>query len=206
LIPIIWLTIPKYRRVIFTAFLPLFFLTNLFRLSTDMINNHKLINFFLLFLAVETGIFVSHFLKRWWSFLPGIIHYCFVLTFSGFIDFFPDLKRSPQDLFQIFPTMKLPLGLISTLPKIVFSLPPIISIILPVIAGRKLFLDYGYFNWSMGYQEEARRRFVKSVFSSELTLDAVCQTLFQYGIDYVAISPGQGEVSENDPASMLLLI
>jgi hypothetical protein len=73
------------------------------------------------------------------------------------------------------------------------------------LAGRYLFLDYGYFNWSLGYDEAKRRHFVRALFDQTLTHATACRQLAYYGLDYLLLSPGKGEVSTLDPHDLPLL-
>jgi hypothetical protein len=202
--PVLWFILPRQRRVILTAFLPLFAITNLFRLSTDMINNHKLINFLLLYLAIETGIFLARFFRRWWTVVPGLL-LLISLTFSGFIDFFPILndRRGPHPDVKNHETAA---WINSNTPRDSIFLTTHYLYHPASLAGRKIFLDYGYFNWSMGYDETLRRRFVREFFAHDLSLTQACHNLRQFNLDYIIISPGQGEVGDNDPHEHPILL
>ena len=67
------------------------------------------------------------------------------------------------------------------------------------LAGRKTFEDYGYFNWSMGYNDSLRRQQLNYLFSPVLPLTAVCRYLKENHINYVLISPGKGDLGSIDP-------
>jgi hypothetical protein len=169
-----------------------------------MINNHKLINFFLLYMSVETGIFLSHLIKRWYTVLPGL-GLLLLLTLSGIIDFFPIVndRRGP---FPDIPHHETATWIMNHTPKNSIFLTTHYLYHPASLAGRKIFLDYGYFNWSMGYQETGRRRFVKEFFNHQYSSHQACSYLTNYNLDYIIISPGQGEVGEVNPHEHPLLL
>lgn len=203
LFPIIWLRTPKDRRVILSAFLSLFILANTFRLSTDMINNHKLVNFFWLMLSVETAIFLGHIFRRWYS-IPLALILTFFLTFSGIIDFFP-IYNDPPGPYPDVPHNETASWIVNHTPKNSVFITTYYFYHPASLAGRKIFLDYGYFNWSLGYNEGERRLFARNLFDSKLTREAACQKLNSYKINYLILSPGKGEVGDADTRTASIL-
>ncbi len=197
LIPLLWLIMPKDRRVVFTGFITLFILANLYNFSTDRINNHKLINFFWIYTAIETALFLNKGLRRWWSLAPALV-LLFFLTFSGIIDIFPiinDAHGNNPDVDNI----PVAVWIRDTTPPQSVFLTTHYFYHPASIAGRKIYLDYGYFNWSMGYPDGERRHKLPYLFSSTLPLPSVCHLLEQEGLDYVMISPGRGDLGTLEP-------
>lgn len=177
---------------------------NLFQLSTDMINNHKLINFFQLGFAIVLGV---HFSRLWHrSLVLKILVVCLIvpLTLSGVMDasaiihdrqsFLPDpaysyfgqwlLEETPPD--SVFITTQ-------------YLYNPVL------LMGRKTYLDYGYFAWSMGYQDKVRREKLPEVFSPTIDEDEWCQLVKEEKIDYIYISEGKGDLSIDPRNSWLVL-
>ena len=198
LIPIMLIVIKPPQRRFLAAFFPLFLLANVVRLSPDMINNHKLINFFMIGVVIITSGFLAwlwrrHFLGKLLAPLLFVL-----LIFSGIIDFFPiyndnlgelpDVGRRPEALWITAHTDPASVFITTTY----FYNPA-------SLAGRKTFVDYGYFNWSMGYNDQPRRQLVQAIFASDTPISTACSLLYANRLNYLLIAPGKGEVSDEDP-------
>ena len=181
----------------------LFVIANLFQLSTDMINNHKLINFFQLGMAVSLGVLFS----RLWS--QSLIAKLFVillvplLTLSGVIDasaiihdrqaMLPDAVGSELGEWIIKNTAA---DSVFVTSQYIYN---------PVsLVGRKTYLDYGYFAWSMGYQDRPRRENLIKMFADEIDQKSWCDLMNQERIDYVFLSAGNGDL-EFEPRNSWLV-
>ena len=196
--PLLFLWLKKPGRVFLIALLPLFLLANLFRLSPDMINNHKLFNFFLLGLVITSSGYLHFLLKQ--SLLTALptLGLIFCLSFSGWVDFFPIVNDSFLEItdLPLNPTAAWILN--HTPPQSVFLTTSYLYNPASV-AGRKTFEDYGYFNWSMGYNDSNRRQQLAYLFSPNLPLASVCRYLSANQIDYVLLSPGLGDLGALNP-------
>lgn len=181
----------------------LLLVTNLWQLSPDMINNHKLVNFALILLAIVTSVWLVNmwrglsiletlhiaWLSRVIIFLKcSLVGLLFLLIFGGIVDFFPinnDHKLFLAD-WQKVPVAKWLKE--NTSPD---------SVILPTeffyhpasLAGRKIFLDYGYFAWSLGYADRERRDVLPLLFGQFTSHAQWCGVTRAQGIDYVVIGP-----------------
>lgn len=196
-----WLDRPG-RSVLLAAFF-IFLFANLVRLSPDIINNHKLVNFFVL---VES-IYISGWLVSLWTRRRGYrflsVVFLFSLTLSGFIDFFPivndtsisilDIKKNPASFWIAENT-----------PKTAVFLTTAYMYNPASLAGRKTFLDYGYFNWSMGYDEHSRREALPQIFAPDTTAPALCRLLQDFKIDYVYLESGHGDLADYSPQTSFL--
>jgi hypothetical protein len=204
LIPILLVWLKRPGKIFLLSLLPLFILANLFRLSPDMINNHKLVNFFLIGLTILTAGFIQKLWRK--SLLTAIIAICLMigLTYSGIIDFFPIYNDYYSELPDIPRAVTATWIRDHTPPKSVFLTTTYLYN--PAsLAGRKTFEDYGYFNWSMGYNDSVRREELSYLFSHELPRASICRHLIDNRIDYVIISPGRGDLGILDPQQSTLV-
>ncbi|MFZ5437523.1 MAG: hypothetical protein ACOZAK_00505 [Patescibacteria group bacterium] len=181
----------KKIRTIYLSGLIVFILSFLFRFSPDIINNHKFINIFLLILNISVaGLLVSAFQKQ--SFIKKIgVSLVFIgLTFSGLVDLFPvlndtlvvkkDYQQTEFGNWIVNNTAKNSVFLVNSYLYNPASL-----------AGRKLYLDYGYFAWSMGYADRERRNIQQQIFSAAITMPEWCELMKTEKIDYLALDMGE---------------
>ncbi len=181
-----WLLLPalliwsllKKQWWLWTA-LPFFVIANLFRFSADMINNHKLITFFSIAIQITTAGFLVSLIKKHKAFIPVGFIVVMSLTFSGFLDMFPvindydgeitDWKQSPMQQW-IYS---------NTDPKAQF-LTASYMYSPASLAGRYLYLDYGYHAWSMGYNDSQKRRNLTALWSRQPDVELWCSLLMQF--------------------------
>jgi hypothetical protein len=191
LLPIIFVFAKPKIRWFFLPFIGFFVLANVFQLSTDMINNHKLINY----VTIGGNIVVAGtFLVLWrkhWSLKPLIIALTLLITASGIADIFPVINNHflyqadyPQSETQQWIKKNTPPNVVFLSNEFIFNPASIV--------GRKLFIDYGYFNWSMGYPDGERRELLKSFFSADIFKSDLCNLLVENNIRYVHISNVHG--------------
>lgn len=173
----------------------LFIIANTLQLSPDIINNHKLINFFIIILniAIAKIIFDLFKFKKTKNKVIQIIKNIAVIfllitmTFSGFLDFFPifndnfikinDYHNSHIATYLKNQTRKNSIFLTTNQLYNPASL-----------VGRKIFIDYGYYSWSYGYQTQKRQEVIKKIFN-ENSKEALCLQILNNQIDYLLISP-----------------
>ena len=164
-----------------------FLLAYLFRFSPDIINNHKFITIFLLVLnIVVAGLLVNIFQKKSLLKKLGITIVFIGLTLSGVIDLFPVLNDSlivkkdyQQTQFGNWVKQNTEQDSVFLVNSYLYNPAS--------LAGRKLYLDYGYFAWSMGYPDHQRRSLQEKIFASDITISDWCQLMSQEGIDYLAL-------------------
>jgi hypothetical protein len=202
--PVLLITNKRPGRSILLSAGSLFLAANLFQFSPDMINNHKLINFFL----IITSIFTAGFLVKLWQkgklLYPVVVVLVVSLTFSGFIDFFPIVNDRSLALVDI-PANEVATWIYHSTPQTSVFLTTEYLYNPASLAGRKTYLDYGYFNWSLGYQEAHRRQLLPQFFSSETDPSFVCQLLTNEAIDYILISPGAASIPDVDPTNSAVM-
>lgn len=191
LIPLGLILAPRTaRNILLPPLLGLFIIPNLFRLSPDMINNHKFFNFFLIVGNIFSAYALVFLTKRLRSFI-GVLAYLFIgllvvlSTLSGVIDFFPilnDYKGSIPDRsadVRFFATQTKPGDVVAN--STWFYHPA-------SIAGRTIYSGYTYFTWSYGYDQGGRERSLESIYRASDQLE-LCQRLRGSRIAYVELNP-----------------
>lgn len=194
LLPVLFVWEILRKKPVSLLFFPLFLIANVFRLSPDMINNHKLINFFWLGLILGYVGLIQQLWKQGLVAKGLVLLLVLSMTFSGFIDFFPIVNDYSLTL-EDYRSQRVSAWVEEhTLAKSVFLTTEYLYH--PVLlVGRRTYLDYGYFNWSLGYDESYRRSQIARFFSKE-SKETICQLLQAESIDYVSISlrPDLGHV------------
>lgn len=193
LIPLGLMLAPRTaRNILLPPLLGIFIIPNLFRLSPDMINNHKFFNFFLILGNMFSAYALVILAKRLRSFI-GVLAYLFIgllvvlSTLSGIIDFFPilnDSKGSIPDLTvnpdaHFFATQTQPGDVVAN--STWFYHPA-------SLAGRAMYSGYTYFTWSYGYDQGGRERTLESVYRAP-DQTQLCQNLQGTRIAYVELNP-----------------
>jgi hypothetical protein len=190
---LIWAVIKK-QWWIWTA-LPFFVIANLFRFSADMINNHKLITFFIIALQITTAGFLVSLVKQHKVFLIIIVPLLVGLTSSGIIDVFPitndydgeisDWKKSPMQQWIKNNTQPQAQFLTASYMYSPASL-----------VGRYLYLDYGYHAWSMGYSDSQKRRNLEVLWAQSPNHESWCTLLHREKIDAILVGPGENNTED----------
>lgn len=178
LIPIGFVIAPRsVRKIVFIPTL-LFIISNLYRFSPDMINNHKFINFVLIIGSMFSAYVISRY-KLLLILVP-------LLILGGVVDIFPvindnygnipDWQTNPDAAYFVNHTPRKAVVLNSNW----FFNPA-------SIAGRKIFNGYSYFTWSYGYDQSTRERQAVEIYRA-LSLSTACQQLHAYNISYVELN------------------
>lgn len=177
---------------IFSAF---FVMAASFRLSVDMINNHKFINIFMIGMnIVVAGFLIDRWKKK--PYLRGLlIVMTFFLTFSGLIDFFP-IKNDAMYRVDDTPTSQIIDWIEKNTPSDSVFLTSSYLYNPASLAGRKIFIDHGYFAWSLGYNDRQRRMKLQEMFSSTITHSQWCILMKKNNLEYVMLSPGKGDLGD----------
>lgn len=195
ILPIAFVVLKKEYKVFFVPFFLLFVIANLFRLSPDMINNHKFINVFTLAGSILVASFLTQHFRKSLMNKATVLGAIVILTLSGIIDFFPILN---DHYFYINDYPRSPVAtwiMSNTAPRSTFLSHT--GLYNPVLlAGRKVFYDYGYFNWSMGYNDRPRRELVKMLMTEDLSQTELCTHLQSQGINYIYVSSATEKLEE----------
>jgi hypothetical protein len=188
--PILYLVSNKKQKKLWLVFSSYFVLANVWQLSTDLINNHKLINFFQIGLVILLAVQLAKVWSRSFFKKVAVLVLIIPLTLSGLIDVWPVMN---DRLIKVEDSIYQPFGSwLSTYtePNDVFLTSQYLYN--PVsLMGRKTYLDYGYFAWSLGYDDQVRRENLIQIFQTEVSIKQWCDFMFDQAIDYVLISPGQ---------------
>ncbi len=185
LIPLGVLLAPaKVRRLLAPPLLLLFILPNLFRFSQDMINNHKLFNFFLILGNMFSAYAVVRIGRIRHIGLISLIGLIFFSTLSGIIDFFPILNDSKGSIpdrsedIRFFQTQTHPTDIIANSTWLYHPAS---------VAGRSIYSGYTYFTWSYGYDQGAREARLKAIYEAP-DIARLCRLLSQARVSYIELN------------------
>lgn len=178
-------------RKIFIAFSILFIIGNIFQFSPDIATNHKFFNLWVIVANMFIALTIIRLFKN--NVLQKIFALILValLTLSGLIDFFPikndnlytvpDATKNKDIKWIIENTNKKSIFLNST-----YLYHP------ASIAGRKVFMGWPYFSWSLGYDTYGRDTFMKYLFSIEQK-SSLCDSLKSNHIGYITLQTSGNE-------------
>lgn len=185
LIPIGMIFSPRSAKKIIVPTLLLFIAPNVWQFSPDMINNHKLLNFY----TIIGSMFSAGFLVHVWKFNPlaklvAVIISTFLIL-GGVIDLFPIKNDYYIKLNDIGNNQQADFYLIHTSPSdIVLNSHWLYH---PAsLAGRSIYNGYSYFTWSYGYDQTTREIFTKMIYQSESKSQA-CSLLKITDINHVQL-------------------
>lgn len=197
IIPLAFVISSRKIKAVVLASLLLFGVANIFQMSTDMINNHKLINFALVIWAIVVGDFATRVSKLKLIGIPLSLCVVSIMSFSGVLDLAPiindrliplaDAAQSNTQQWILHNTPKQSVFLSSHK----FYNPA-------SLAGRLLYFGYSYFPWSMGYDIADREAFTREIFAPTTSFQKSCDMLVERDIDYVIISSGAGEIGDTN--------
>lgn len=183
---LLWKSPAVYKNILFTGAI-LCVISFIFRFSPDMINNHKFITLFLVVMNIGIAglLDATYRSKQLWKKI-GVVCTFFFLTFSGFIDIFPILNDSVL-VQKDYNRSELGRWAATTDTKSTFFVNDYLYN--PVsLAGRKLYLDYGYFAWSMGYPDKERRENIPLFFEPDIAKEGWCTLVKTERIDYFVLN------------------
>lgn len=202
--PFLLILSPKPIKALLLSGSILFVITNLIQLSPDIINNHKLINFFLLILNIATAGFILKIWQKRHYLKPIAISLLILLTTSGFMDFFPVYNDSYHYINDIPRSDTAKFILNNSDPQSIFL--PADKFYNPAsLAGRRLWFGYSYFPWSMGYDTGYREAKSRNIFASNIEYEIVCGLLIDQKIDYIIISSGKGQIGDTDVQQSIIV-
>jgi hypothetical protein len=193
LIPIGYCLAPKRVKI---ALLPAFIvliIAFLFRFAQDVMVGHKFFNLFLIvgqvltaFVLVKAYDFASARFPRAKILSFGMASVLvFFLTFSGVIDFIAIVNKRKNTVRDVAANPEArwfaentPRDAIILSSKYLYSPAS--------VAGRKIFLGYGYFTTGAGYDTYGRKRIVDAIYSGG-DRDGICRLLQLNNISYVDV-------------------
>jgi len=185
LIPLGFLLAPKDGKKLFIAILPLFIIGNFIKFSPEIAANHK---FFTVFIVIGNMFSAFALLKIWRVQILGKIIvlplFCLMIL-SGIIDFFP-IKNDSYMTLPDYPKNPDVKWITENTPKNSVLLNSTYLYHPASLAGRKIFLGWPYFPWSLGYDTNTRGKIMKELLGSTDKRTA-CHLLKHNSIDYIDI-------------------
>lgn len=186
LIPAGFILSEKLPKKIFFAFFTLFVIGNLFEFSPDIATNHKFFNLWL----IVSNMFAAYVIYLLWQrkLLQKILVFLFVffLTLSGIIDFFP-IKNDRFISILDYPKNQDIKWIIDHTPKNSTFLNSTYIYNPASLAGRKIFLGWPYFSWSLGYDTDKRDVIAREMFNAS-EINSECILLKKNKINYISVS------------------
>lgn len=192
-IPIGTILAPRLGQKLFLSIVPLFIVGNLIQFSPEIAANHK---FFTVFLVIG-NIFTAYLLVTIWKrktilTKPIALFLVILLTFGGIIDFFP-IKNDRKFKVLDIPKNKAAQWITKNTPKDAVFLNSTYLYDSASIAGRKIFLGWPYFSWSIGYNTNQRFETQQTLLTSN-NKHKLCDNL--NAIDYIEVSKYPHELLE----------
>lgn len=192
LIPLGFLLAPKNGKKLLVAVMPLFIIGNLLAFGPDISTNHK---FFTVFIIIS-NMFSAYALYKLWriQILGKIIVvplFCLMIL-SGIIDFFP-IKNDSYMTLPDYPKNPDVKWIVENTPRNSVFLNTTYLYHPASLAGRKIFLGWPYFAWSLGYDTYSRDTLRKTLLNPG-SKDLFCQKTIQYNIEYIVIERITGDI------------
>jgi len=185
LIPLGFLLSARIEKKLFISFFILFLLGNIFQFSPDIATNHKFLNLWI----IVSNIYIAFALYKLWQknfYVKSLVLiFIFFLTFSGVIDFFA-IKNDTLYSISDYPKNPDVSWIIKNTPKDAIFLNSNYIYNPASISGRKIFLGWPYFSWSLGYNTSERDILAHQLLASQ-SIKVKCQILRQNKIKYIII-------------------
>lgn len=185
LIPIGVLLSSSLQKKVFLAFFSLFIIGHTIQFSPEVASNHKFFNVFLM----VGNMFTAYLLVKLWRshvIIKAIIPFLVLsLTLSGIIDFFP-IKNDRFMVLPDYPINQDIKWIMNNTPKNAVFLNSSYLYNSASLAGRKIFLGWPYFSWSLGYNTLQREVLLKQLFNTN-NLGWECSVLKENKISYIAV-------------------
>jgi hypothetical protein len=190
LVAIALVLLPGFHRRLFVALSSLVLVVFIFQLSTDIFNNHKLLNIWAIFANVYAAYVLWRIGKNRIAGTGLAIALAVAMIFGGFIDLFP-IHNDPM-LAVPYQNDRLTQWLLNnTRPSDVFLTQTLLTH--PILfTGRKIYLGYTLFAWTAGYNVSARESIYRRMFEEE-NFAELTRLLNDNKIAYVAIDDGVRE-------------
>ena len=184
LLPLALIVIPKNLLKLIFPVLTLFAIVNLWQLSPDIFNNHKLLNLDMTIMVIMVaGLLLKLWSHKFTKLLVPI--FLFFLIISGVIDFFAlknDHKLTLTDKTNsdiVFVQEHIPAQAV-VLNSTWFYHPA-------SLAGRPIYNGYTYFTWSHGYDSYGRENILKNIYEAS-SKNIACTLLKENNISYVELA------------------
>lgn len=184
-IPIGFLLSSKLAKKVFIAFFSLFLIGNFFQFSPEMAGNHKFFNAFLIIGNMYSAFMLVKIWRKLKFFRPIVIVAIFFLIFSGIIDFF-SIKNDRFMTISDYPKNLTIQWIIKNTQKNSTFLNTSYLYDSASLAGRKIFMGWPYFPWSLGYDTTQRNFEMQKIFEAT-NRNIACNLLWKNDISYIEI-------------------
>lgn len=176
-----------FQRRLLLAISSLVVIVFLFQLSTDIFNNHKLLNIWVTLINVYAAHGLWKIARQKIAGVLLAIGLAIATVMGGFIDLFP-LHNDPR-LAVPYRNGRISEWLLTkTQPTDVFLTHQLLTH--PILfTGRKIYLGYTLFAWTAGYNVPDREALYRRMFQ-EADVEELKRLLRENKIDYVAIDDG----------------
>jgi len=173
-----------FHRRLFIAVSSLLAVVFLFRLSTDVFNNHKLLNVWSIFASIYAAYALWR-IGKTKTIGPALaVFLTITMIFEGFIDMFP-IHNDPV-LSVPYENDRLTKWLLdNTQPADIFLTHTLLTHPI-LLTGRKVFLGYTLFAWTAGYNVAEREEIYRRMFEEMDPVELV-RLLNNNNIAYIAI-------------------
>lgn len=185
LAPLGFIIADSEKRKLFLPFLFFFVIGNVFQFTPSMIDNHKFFNIF----AISANLFSAFLILNVWKKIVWarifVLPVFLIITISGIIDFFPILNDRYIVIEDVPKNKTASFILNHTPPNSVFLNAEYIFDDAS-IAGRKTYLGWPYFPWSLGYDVDTRLENLQKVLNST-DKTFICNFLKSQGVNYIEV-------------------
>jgi hypothetical protein len=177
----------NFHRRLFVAVTSLLAVVFLFQLSTDLFNNHKLLNVWAVFASIYAAYALRHISKIRIVGVALAVVLAVGIILGGIIDLFP--LHNDEVLTVPYENDRLSNWILTnTQPSDVFLTDLVLTH--PILfTGRKIFLGYTLFAWSAGYDVPPRENLYHRMFQERDPVELV-RLLNANRIAYVCIDDG----------------
>lgn len=170
----------KEQSIWFLTALLLFIASNVFRFSTDLVNNHKFLNITQIIWSMFAGFYIVKIFEHKKIFFLGYI-LVVLMTLGGLMDFFPTFFAKEAYWFDIHKNQ---------ISQQITETVPVDTVVLntsyltePIsITGRKVFYGYDIYAWAQGYDVNKRKQQLKPFLLGELSVTQVCEFVQQHDV------------------------
>lgn len=193
-VPLGFLWSNRNQRKLLVAFVPLFLLGNIIQFSVEMAGNHK---FFNVFLAVGNIYVAWAVVKIWRQKILGkvvVLVLVLFLTLSGVIDFFA-VKNDVSYSIADYPKDEVVYWIKENTPPSSIFLNSSYLYNPASLAGRRIFMGWPYFSWSLGYDTDLRGSEQRLIFSGP-DVGIMCTLIKKHQLSFVILT-AQTDVETN---------
>jgi hypothetical protein len=182
--------LPERSRRFLWGFMPVFALANLVVFQPWDWDNHKVLLYWFLAVALLVAALLVHFWRRHALLVRGLLAVMVLtMTLSGLLINLHQLLG--RDRHQLATTEELALAeliRVNTPARAVFAVGLQNNHPVPMLTGRRVVMSYPGWLWTHGIDVSDRERDLREIYALGERAPALME---QYGVDYVVIGPGE---------------